>query len=1519
MGGMWFGGAWLASVRAGGPCRLSAGALVVRGLGCLVALLVAVLALAPAGASAALPEIEVRHMPEIEQWVYRNGAPKDPVPCGTVCADLWILEHHSLPGLSQAVLDGLGKLETTGTGLWDPFLGEKAAELQLALGSVNLIAGPLDVGWRISAGGGGVDKWMKLIGPTTEVVPSEAGWCPEPRAGLLQAGAWLKPTYHEKIVLSSESWAMNCMGQENEIANYSSETIGTCTAGSPHFGNFTNAGGGWTRQEWWNNDQYCGGELHSKTFAVGYTAPFRFGVPEDWSSQHLEGEGTHNVESNAASDPGVAAVKTATEHALETSTAFSTWVQEALELSVPSTEEELGSGNASTPHKPKCLLGKPVNCATGNQVETQADLAVAGRGPGLKLTRTYDSQLAAKQSSPGPFGYGWTGPYSAHLEVNEELGRATVYQDDGSTVRFLKSGEQWVPSGELVQATLVKEGSSYLYTPSDQTTLHFNSTGQLTSEADRNGNTLTMSYNAEKRLEAVTDPASRKLSLKYNSEGFVESAEDPMKHVVKYTYESKNLASVTQPGEVSLRWQFKYDASHQMTSETDGRSHAATTEYDSSHRVILQTDALERKRKWKYATTESGTETTITEPNGSETVEQFNIAGLPTSVTHASGTSLAATTTNEYDPTYNLIAVTDPNKHTTKYGYDAAGDRTSETDALERKTEWTYNGTHDVLTTTTPDKETTTIKRDTHGNPEVIERPAPGSTTQTTKYKYATHGEVESMEDPLKRVWKYEYNTQGDKTSETDPEGDKRTWEYNEDSQETATVSPRGHVKAGEEAKYTTKTERDSQGRPLTVTDPLGHKTKYAYDGDGNLETLTDANNNKTKYTYDADNERTKVEEPNKTITETGYDSAGQVTSQTDGSKHTTKYERNKLEEVTEVIDPRERKTIKEYDTAGNLTKVTDAAKRATTIAYDAANQRKEITYSDGKTPAVKYEYNGDGKLTHMTDGTGGTIYTYDELDRLTESKDGHGDKTGYEYDLANEQTKITYPNTKSVTRAFDKAGRLEKVTDWSEHITKFAYDADSDLSTTTFPTGTSNVDKYAYNFGDQMSEVKMTKSAETLASLLYTRDSDGQIKTVTSKGLPGEEKPAYEYDANSRLKKGGTIAYEYDTADNPTKLGTGAYKYDTANELETGPSLTYTYDELGERTKTKPASGPVTTYGYNQAGNLTSVERPKEGEVSEIKDTYVYDGNGLRASQAISGTTTYLAWDMTESLPLILSDEANSYVYGPGGLPVEQISSGGTVTYLHHDQQGSTRLLTGSTGTVTGSITFDAYGNKTGSTGTSTTPLGYAGQYTSSDTGLIYLRARVYDPATAQFLSVDPMVGLTRALYNYAGDNPLNHGDASGLSSWNPFSESFWTEGNVISESPLNPVPYYEKEIESYENGCGYLASVAHGLEGAVAGAALFAGGEGEGAALAEEGGAAIEAEIAGFTRHGLAQAISREGVGVNEQAMLDAVNAPMKVINQADGTKRFVGKDATVVLNGEGRVVTTWANGSAGTRIQP
>ena len=129
--------------------------------------------------------------------------------------------------------------------------------------------------------------------------------------------------------------------------------------------------------------------------------------------------------------------------------------------------------------------------------------------------------------------------------------------------------------------------------------------------------------------------------------------------------------------------------------------------------------------------------------------------------------------------------------------------------------------------------------------------------------------------------------------------------------------------------------------------------------------------------------------------------------------------------------------------------------------------------------------------------------------------------------------------------------------------------------------------------------------------------------------------------------------------------------------------------------------------------------------------------------SQTIAGASSFLAWDISEGLPLVLSDGASYYVYGPGGLPIEQISSGGAVLYLHHDQQGSTRMLTGTTGVVEGTFSYSAYGGLSASTGAATSPLGYDAQYGNPDTGLTYLRARSYDPASGQFTTPDPMLKL--------------------------------------------------------------------------------------------------------------------------------------------------------------------------------
>jgi RHS repeat-associated protein len=586
-------------------------------------------------------------------------------------------------------------------------------------------------------------------------------------------------------------------------------------------------------------------------------------------------------------------------------------------------------------------------------------------------------------------------------------------------------------------------------------------------------------------------------------------------------------------------------------------------------------------------------------------------------------------------------------------------------------------------------------------------------------------------------------------------------------------------------ATYTAGSE-DTGGHTLrvvvTATDALGvpgsassdpryiaaavRTTEYSYDANGNLETRTDGNGHSTSYEYGPANEQTKVTQADGSTTETGYDGDGLVTSQTDGNGHMTKYRRNVLGQVSEVTDPLGRKTSKEYDLAGNLTSVTDPAERTTTYRYDPANRLIEKTYSDGTTPNVEYEYDADGNKLKVIDGTGTSTYHYDELDRLSEATDGHGDSTGYEYDLAGDQTKLTYQSGESVERKFDEDGRLAGIKDWLGNETSFAYDPDSNLTSTTFPEATSETDRYAYNLADQITETSFGKSSETLASVTYGRDGEGQVASTSSTELPGEASSSYTYNQANRLTKDGATAYEYDPAGSPTKLGSSAAAYDEASQPEHAGGTDFSYDAVGERTKATPSAGPSTSYGYDQAGELASVSRLSEGEAPAIEDSYAYSGDGLRTSQTSGGTTKYLSWDQSAGLPLILGDGNDSFIYGPADTPIEQIdNTTGTVTYLHHDQAGSTRLLTGSTGTVSGKCAYSAYGTPTCEG--SSTPLGFDGEYTSADTGLIYMRARTYDPSTAQFLSLDPLEKLTRAPYDFAEDNPLNESDPTGLGDW--------------------------------------------------------------------------------------------------------------------------------------------------------
>jgi len=82
---------------------------------------------------------------------------------------------------------------------------------------------------------------------------------------------------------------------------------------------------------------------------------------------------------------------------------------------------------------------------------------------------------------------------------------------------------------------------------------------------------------------------------------------------------------------------------------------------------------------------------------------------------------------------------------------------------------------------------------------------------------------------------------------------------------------------------------------------------------------------------------------------------------------------------------------------------------------------------------------------------------------------------------------------------------------------------------------------------------------------------------------------------------------------------------------------------------------------------------------------------------------------------------------------------------------------------------------------------------------------------------------------------------------------------------------------------------------------------------------GAGVAGKITGFTKHGLNQAISRDGVGVSSRAILDAVKNPQSIVSQGKGVVKYIGEHATVILNDTGKVITTWAHDVSAWRIVP
>lgn len=261
---------------------------------------------------------------------------------------------------------------------------------------------------------------------------------------------------------------------------------------------------------------------------------------------------------------------------------------------------------------------------------------------------------------------------------------------------------------------------------------------------------------------------------------------------------------------------------------------------------------------------------------------------------------------------------------------------------------------------------------------------------------------------------------------------------------------------------------------------------------------------------------------------------------------------------------------------------------------------------------------------------------------------------------------------------------------------------------------------------------------------MCYTYDSLGRVTSSSYKGMNDE---VYS-----------TENFTYDSAGNITNSNYSYYEYDTNNRLVSISGNTVTYDLDGNM-----LSDGTNTFEYDSANRL----------IKAGGHTYTYNAEDVRIRNLRSEANTTYTYNTNCKLSQLLQKTTNTYttkfVYGHGLIGEEK--DVGFKTY-HFDLRGSTVAITDINGNITDGFRYDTYGNVTAHFGETFVIFGYNGRdgVITDNNGLIYMRARYYNPAIRRFVNADVLHGeisdstsLNR--YSYVNGNPVSYVDPFGLS----------------------------------------------------------------------------------------------------------------------------------------------------------
>lgn len=941
-------------------------------------------------------------------------------------------------------------------------------------------------------------------------------------------------------------------------------------------------------------------------------------------------------------------------------------------------------------------------------------------------------------------------------------------------------------------------------------------TSQDVSACDANGNiTAESNGGVGMTTSAYTDPANPNLPTVVT---------DPNQDVTDNTYDSHgNLTSSEQTlnsaGDVSCT-EYSYDPQGRQTEEqqlisgTPSNSPAwATTDYANFAANGQPQTTINRGVELAYGgATQNLTSYATYDPFGNLLTQ-----------TDTSGSRV--TETNTYDLAGEKLTSTDASGITDNSSYDCLGYVTaswqSATGTSEKDTWQTY--TYDPLGRVLTE---TTLLSDAHGNPTTedvtvntwdgvgSELTSSSSTLggQAAKWTYDDQGNVTAhwadgvYDYSVGRATQDSYDANDQVSSETAPGNTMpTTYVYNADGSTAEQNNPDGSFVA-----YT----YDADGNKIAATVPLhGYSTNNS-----NVATTTSA--------YDDANRLIATTEPNGLTTTYAYDELSRQIGAQGGSDAATNTTYNTLGWVLEKTDADGVTDAKTYDPHGCVSTETIGAK--TTIStYDVDNRLK--TQTDGDGNLLNNIYDAFGNLTEAKHQNAGLTVlkdvstTVDSLGRPTVQSDSVSGLTHtwtYPVNAATgTQESVSYDTTPLTSVAINHNAREME----TSRVATIAAGTTVTRAVADSTSGRDNADRWLQATLQETGYPQLTESRSfdgagrlqsqsgagftTGNSAAYTYDPDTGLKSADSLplALGGTSSGSYSYDANQRLAAdtvngvAGTLTFDSlgNLKTDTEGATTTTFSYNSANQLTqsvVGSTTTvYGWDATNAwRTSQGPSGNPTQIQmTYNAQGRMATYANSATATTA----SYAYDAAGQRTKSAVTvagtTTTTNFAYDGLTLLSLSATQGSSSwridYLYDEEGVPYGGIyrspASSVSPTYftMITNGRGDVLELLDANGNPFASYRYDAWGlpQASGTTTQATSlinstlagqiasrqVLRYASYAYDGESGLYYLSARYYDPATRQFTTADSAkADGEESAYQYCGGDPVGDVDPSGL-----------------------------------------------------------------------------------------------------------------------------------------------------------